>query len=72
MGLLNESFSADIQREFPPRVAPRAMAYITKFAPTMSRIMINKPMAAWSDSNFDLQLIVGATRYLPAELINSS
>jgi hypothetical protein len=30
------------------------MAYITKFAPTMSRIMINKPMAAWSDSNLSI------------------
>jgi hypothetical protein len=47
MGLLNESFNADIQREFPPLVAPRAIAYMTKFAITMSRIMINNPMAAW-------------------------
>jgi len=52
MGLLHESFSADIQREFPPLIAPRAIAYITKFAPTMSRIMINNPMAAWFDSIF--------------------
>ena len=46
MGLLNESFKADIQRELPPFAQPRAMAYITKFAPTISRMMINKPMAA--------------------------
>ena len=26
MGLLHESFSADIQREFPPLVAPQAMS----------------------------------------------
>jgi hypothetical protein len=50
MGLLSESFNAEIQRELPPLVAPRAMAYITKFAPTMSRIMINKPMAGWLNS----------------------
>jgi hypothetical protein len=50
MGFLNESFSDDIQREFPPRVAPRAIAYMTKFATTISPMMINKPMAARSNS----------------------
>ena len=48
VGLLNESFNADIQRELPPRVALRAMAYMTKLAPTISRMMINNPMAALS------------------------
>ena len=48
VGLLNESFNADIQRELPPRVALRAMAYTTKLAPTISRMMINNPMAALS------------------------
>src|SRR6266498_4772157 len=50
MGLLNESFNADIQREFPPFAQPRAIAYITKFTPTTRRIMINKPIAAFPDS----------------------
>ena len=50
MGLLNESFSEDIQCEFLPRVAPRAIAYMTKFARTINPMMINKPMAARSNS----------------------
>jgi len=50
IGLLNESFKEDIQRELPPLVAPRAIAYMTKFAPRTSRMMINKPMAGLSNS----------------------
>jgi hypothetical protein len=56
IGLLNESFNADIQREVPPHVALRAIAYITKFAPTTSRMMINKPMAGlWNSIICSLQ-----------------
>src|SRR5690349_16961984 len=50
-GLARESFKADIQRELPPLAALRAIAYMTKFAPTTSRIMINKPMAGLSISS---------------------
>src|SRR6266487_102739 len=54
MGLLNESFKEDIQRELPPFAVPRAMAYMTKFTPMIMRIIINSPIAARCDSIVNL------------------
>jgi hypothetical protein len=69
IGRLNESFNEDIQREFPPLVAPRAIAYMTKFAPTMRRIMISNPMAGLSTSMIQpFPLTVGAIHLLDEAL----
>src|SRR5688500_14672139 len=51
-GFFSEPRNADIQRESPPFAAPRAIAYITKLAPIISRININPAISARSDSIF--------------------
>src|ERR1043166_7268219 len=45
MGLLRLSFRADIQRESPLFVAPRAMPYIAKLIATIKRMKSNAAMA---------------------------
>src|SRR3990172_2975324 len=59
-GFFRESRNADIQREPPPLVAPRAMAYITKLEPIISRINNNAAIRTRSDSKFTHLPIVWA------------